>query len=75
MKLTEQYKSDKNVNKVNLSIGAYKDSRQSIYFTSVQEARKKHLQTNHEYSNITGCSDFTHYSRHFLFGEHNERNS
>ena len=73
MKLTEQYKSDKNEKKVNLSIGAYKDSHGNPYILpSVQEARKKQLQTNHEYSNIHGCLEFNHYSQHFLFGEHNE---
>ena len=66
MKLTEQYKSDKNEKKVNLSIGAYKDSCGNPYILpSVREARKKHLQTNHEYSTRNGCLEFNHYSQHF----------
>ena len=72
MKLTEEFKRDTNLNKVNLAIGAYKDETNSPYIlNSVRKAKKNIANSNHEYSSIIGNEEFINNSKKFLFNKDN----
>tara|TARA_B100000963_G_C22631981_1_gene675409 strand:- start:993 stop:2207 length:1215 start_codon:yes stop_codon:yes gene_type:complete len=59
--LSEFYKKSINPNKINLSVGAYRDKNGDPYiFESVKRAKKiiNDKKNNHEYSPILGCNNF-----------------
>lgn len=73
MRLTEEFKKDKNLNKINLSIGSYKDEHGNPFvLESVYEAKQRIVDTNHEYASIIGNDNFNSNTKEFLFGSHNK---
>lgn len=73
--LTEQFARDSSRNKVNLTVGVYKDSwGQVTTFPSVARAQRLidadvELNTDLSYLPITGCPDYSENVLEFLFGE------
>jgi aspartate/tyrosine/aromatic aminotransferase len=68
--LNARYASDKDPNRVNLGVGAYKtDDGQPFIFSCVREAEKELLaaNTNHEYLPIAGLASFYQAARDMLF--------
>ena len=68
--LVNEYNNNKNLNKVNLCIGAYKTDNNEPYILScVQKAKNILLNNNHEYSSISGNQNFINLSIKFIFGQ------
>lgn len=73
MGITELYNSSNNPNKINLSVGAYKDEYGNPYiFDSVKRAKDiihKDKSNNHEYIGILGCNKLRNNSLKLAIGE------
>ena len=70
MGLTEEFKKDTFQNKINLSVGAYRNENGDPYILdTVKEAKKRILNNNHEYAGIAGFDNFTKNSLNFAFGK------
>ena len=70
--LTEAFKSDENPNKINLSVGVYKDaSGQTPVLASVKEAERRILQTESSkgYLGMAGSPEFAALVQNLLLGE------
>merc|ERR1740117_612121 len=72
LKLSTGYKEDKNPNRVNLGVGAYRDNNGKPYvFPVVRKAEKmicEDMSLDKEYAPIDGDADFCRGSRGALFG-------
>ncbi|OJD31837.1 aspartate aminotransferase [Diplodia corticola] len=69
--ITEAFKADKNPNKINLGVGAYRDDQGKPYvLPSVKLAEKKVVDSNldKEYAGITGLPDFTTAAAKLAYG-------
>ncbi len=69
--LTEAFKSDSNPEKINLSVGVYKDAQGTTPILSVvHEAEKRLLanETSKSYLGIDGLPEYGRYVRELLFG-------
>ncbi|CAN3376420.1 hypothetical protein DIURU_001464 [Diutina rugosa] len=73
--ITEAFKEDKNPNKINLGVGAYRDNTgKPIIFPAVKKAEKK-LYDNEkekEYTAITGSKNFQDIVKNFIFNNSNK---
>ncbi|MCG8585100.1 MAG: aspartate/tyrosine/aromatic aminotransferase, partial [Pirellulales bacterium] len=73
--LTEAFKSDPNPNKINLSVGVYKDANgQTPVLASVKEAEKRILETESSkgYLGIAGSPEYAALVQNMLFGQDSE---
>ena len=67
--LTEQFMKDHNTNKINLSIGVYKqDNGKPLVLNSVKKAKELIKNENHEYAGIAGLNNYIHKSLQFAYG-------
>ena len=68
--VVEQFKKDKFPQKVNISVGAYRDGNGNPYiFNCVKKSTEKYIKDNinHEYIPIGGDSDFCNYAIRLAF--------
>ena len=72
MGLNEAFKNSTNPNKINLTVGAYRDnSGNPFVFNSVKQARKiigNESNLNHEYFPILGCNEFSSHAASLALG-------
>lgn len=72
MGLNEQFKKDTHPQKINLSVGAYRDEHgRPLVLNSVNKAKEYILNDNHEYAGIAGIQEFCHNTINFAFGKNN----
>ena len=73
--VTEAFKADKNPNKINLGVGAYRDDKGKPWvLPSVREAEERILAENldHEYAGIAGVPEFTALAAKLALGGNSE---
>lgn len=73
--ITEAFKEDKNPNKINLGVGAYRDNTgKPIIFPAVKKAEQKLYENEKEkeYTAITGSKNFQDIVKNFIFNNSNK---
>jgi aspartate aminotransferase, mitochondrial len=72
--ITEAFKADKNPNKINLGVGAYRDAAGKAYvLEAVTQAEQKipSVYPEKEYAGIAGLPEFCRLSAQLAFGHNN----
>jgi len=71
--LVDLYQKDENPNKINLSVGAYRDENGKPYVLPVVKKAKQILlndpNANHEYNPMTGVDSFCHNAANIILGK------